>query len=97
MARNISDEIDFDKELQVFLFEGSKSDVWESLVSLPQVENAQNLYPNFSFIIVIVFTVIQVFHYCPALLFIEGYCSLTWRRTHKDGECKNKEILRAKE
>ena len=31
------------------------SDVWEYLVSLPQVENAQNLYPNFSFTIVQVF------------------------------------------
>ena len=51
MARNISDEIDLDKELEVFLLEGSKSDVWEYLVSLPQVENAQNLYPNFSFTI----------------------------------------------
>ena len=60
MARNISDEIDLDKELEVFLLEGSKSDVWEYLVSLPQVENAQNLYPNFSFTIVIVFTVVQV-------------------------------------
>ena len=27
MARNISDEIDLDKELEVFLLEGSKSDV----------------------------------------------------------------------
>ena len=76
MARNISDEIDLDKELEVFLLEGSKSDIWEYLVSLPQVENAQNLYPNFSFPIMIVFTVIQVsikycdhskFHYRPAL------------------------------
>ena len=55
MARNISDEIDLDKEL-----EGSKSDVWEHLFSLPQVENAQNLYSNFSFTIVIVFTVVEV-------------------------------------
>ena len=47
------------------------------LVSLPQVENAQNLYPNFSFTIMIVFTVVQVsikyrdsskFHYYPALI-----------------------------
>ena len=77
IARNISDEIDLDKELEVFLLEGSKSDVWEYLVSLPQVENAQNLYPNFSFTIVIVFTVVQVsikyrdslnFHYRPALI-----------------------------
>ena len=77
MARNISDEINLDKELQLFLLEGSKSDVWEYLVSLPQVENAQNLYPNFSFLIMIVFTVIQVsikyrdgskFHYRTALL-----------------------------
>ena len=60
MARNISDEIDLDKELEVFLLEGSKSGVWEYLVSLPQVENAQNLYPNFSFTLMIVFTVIQV-------------------------------------
>ena len=29
MARNISDVIDLDKELQVFMLEGSKSDVWE--------------------------------------------------------------------
>ena len=42
IARNISDEINFDKELEVFLLEGSKRDVWEYLVSLPQVENAQN-------------------------------------------------------
>ena len=77
MARNISDEINLDKELQVFLFEGSESDVWEYFVSLPQVENAQNLYPNFSFTIMIVFTVVHVsikyrdsskFHYHPALL-----------------------------
>ena len=46
MARNISDEINLDKGLEVFLLEGSKSDVWEYLVSLPQVENAQN--QNFS-------------------------------------------------
>ena len=60
MVRNISDEIDLDKELEVFLLEGSKSDVWEYLpvVSLPQVENAQNLCPSFT--IVIVFTVVQV-------------------------------------
>ena len=77
MARNISDEIDLDKELQVFLLDGSKSDAWEYLVSLPQMENAQNLYPNFSFTIIVVFTVVQVsikyrdsskFHYCPALI-----------------------------
>ena len=61
MVRNISDDIDLDKELQVFLLEGSKSDVWEYLVSLSQVKNAQNLYPNFSFTIVIVFTVVQVY------------------------------------
>ena len=48
MARNISDP---DKELEVFLLEGSKSYVWEYLVSLPQVENAQNLHQNFSFTI----------------------------------------------
>ena len=54
MARSISDEIDLDKELEVFLLEGSKSDVWEYLLSLPQVENAQNLYPNISFTIMIV-------------------------------------------
>ena len=41
-ARNISDEIDLYKELEGFLLEGSKSDVWEYLVSLPQVENTQN-------------------------------------------------------
>ena len=50
------------------------SDVWEYL---PQVENAQNLYPNFSFTIAIVFTVVQEsikhcdsskFHYHPALV-----------------------------
>ena len=60
MAR--SDEIDLDKELEVFLLEGSNSDVWEYLVSLPQVENAQNQYPNItcSFTIMIVFTVVQV-------------------------------------
>ena len=46
MARNISDVIDLDKELQVFLLEGSKSDVYGSSFS-PQIENAQNLYPNF--------------------------------------------------
>ena len=49
------------------------SDVWEYL---PQVENAQNLYPNFSVTIAIVFTVVQEsikhcdsskFHYHPAL------------------------------
>ena len=63
VVRNITDEIDFDKELQVFL--GSKSDVWEYLFSLPQMENAQYLYPNFSFGIVIVFTVVQVqVHVC---------------------------------
>ena len=60
MVRNISDEIDLDKELQAFLLEGSKSDVWVYLVSLPQVENAQNLYPNYSFTIMIVFTVVQI-------------------------------------
>ena len=54
MTRNISDEIDFDKELEVFLLEGSNTYVWEYLVSLLQVENAQNLYPNISFTIVIV-------------------------------------------
>ena len=79
MRRNISDEIDLDKELQIFLLEGSNSDVQEYLISLPRVENAQNLYPNFSFTIMIVFTVIQVFirqcdsskfHYCPALILI---------------------------
>ena len=59
MARNISDP---DKELEVFLLEGSKSDVWEYLVSLPQVENAQNLHKNFSFTIMthVVFIVVQV-------------------------------------
>ena len=65
MVRNISNEINLHKELEVFLLEGSKSDVWEYLVSLLQVENAQNLYP--SFIIVIVFTVIQVYiKYCDS-------------------------------
>ena len=29
IVRNISDEIDLDKELKVFLLEGFKSDVWE--------------------------------------------------------------------
>ena len=38
-------------ELEVFLLEGSKSDLWEYLVSLPQVENAQNQYQNISFTI----------------------------------------------
>ena len=59
MARNVSD---LTKSYMLFLFEGSKSDVWEYLhvVPLPQMENAQNLYPNFSFTIVIVFTGIQV-------------------------------------
>ena len=57
MVRTISNEIDLDKD---FLLEGSKSDVWEYLVSLAQVENAQNLYPNISFTIMIVFTVVQV-------------------------------------
>ena len=38
MARNISNEIDLDNELEVFLLEGSKSGVSEYLVSLPQVE-----------------------------------------------------------
>ena len=33
MGRNISAEIDLDKELQIFLLEGSKSDVWEYVVS----------------------------------------------------------------
>ena len=51
MARNIPDEIDLDKELEVFLLEGSKSVVREYLVSLPQMENTQNLYLNFSFTI----------------------------------------------
>ena len=60
MVRNIYDEIDLDKELEVFLLEGgSKSGIWECLVSLPQVVNAQNLYYNFSFTIVIVFTVVK--------------------------------------
>ena len=75
MVRNISNEINLHKELEVFLLEGSKSDVWEYLVSLLQVENAQNLYPSFT--IVIVFTVIQASikycdsykcHYHPALV-----------------------------
>ena len=61
MVRNISDEIDLDKELEVFLMEGFNSDVREYLVFLLQVENAQNLYPIFSFtIVIIVFTVVQV-------------------------------------
>ena len=77
MARNIFDEIDLDKELEVFLLEGSKNDVVMYLVFLPQVKNAQSLYPNVCFTIVIVFTVIQVsikyrdrsnFHYRPALI-----------------------------
>ena len=42
--RNISNEINLDKELQVFLLKGFKSDVWEDLVSLRQVEKARNLY-----------------------------------------------------
>ena len=59
MARNISDEIDLDKELVVFLLEGY-------LVSLPQVENAQNLYPlsfNYLLNIMIVkhFTIAQLY------------------------------------
>ena len=77
MARNIFDEIDLDKELEVFLLEGSKNDVVMYLVFLPQVKNAQNLFPNVCFTIVIVFTVIQVsikyrdrskLHYRPALI-----------------------------
>ena len=60
MARNIFDEIDFDKELEVFLLDGFKSDVWKYLVLLLQVKNAQNLFLNFCFTIMIVFTVIQV-------------------------------------
>ena len=69
MVRNISDEIDLDKELQLFLFESSESDVWEYMyfVSLPQVENAQNLYPNCSFTIMIAFTVVHVsIKYCDS-------------------------------
>ena len=58
MVRNISDEIDVDKVMEIFILEGSKSDVWEYLVCFPQVENAQNFYRSFT--IVIVFTVIQV-------------------------------------
>ena len=48
------------KSLKCFLLGGSKNGISEYLVSLPQVENAQNLYPNFTFTIVIVFTVVQV-------------------------------------
>ena len=33
--RNISGEIDLDKDLQVFLLEASKSGIWEYLVSIP--------------------------------------------------------------
>ena len=51
MVRNISHQIDFDKKLEVFLLEGSKSGAWEYLVSLRQVENVQNMYQNFSFTI----------------------------------------------
>ena len=46
MVRNISDEINLDKKLEVFLLEGSKNGVLEYIVSLPQVENAQNLYQS---------------------------------------------------
>ena len=60
MVRNMFDEIDFDKQLEVFLLEGFKSDVWKYVVFLLQVKNAQNLYLNFCFTIMIVFTVIQV-------------------------------------
>ena len=94
MVRNISDEIDLDKELKVFLLDGSKSDVWEYLASLPQVENAQNLYPNLSFTIMIVFTVVKVsikyrdtcsskFHYRPALNIQDSelICLIEWFRT----------------
>ena len=57
----IFDDIDLDKELEVFLLEGVKS---EELVSLPQAENAQNLYLNCSFTIVIVFTVVKYTYMC---------------------------------
>ena len=65
MVRNTSCEIDLDKVLQVFLLEGSESGVCEYLL---QTENTQNLYPNSSFSIVILFTVIQVYSikYCDS-------------------------------
>ena len=68
MARNISGEIDLEKELAIGL-EGSKSGVW----TLPQVENTHNLYQHFRFTIAIVLKyllnimIIKKFHYRPAL------------------------------
>ena len=41
MPRNISGEINLDKELEGFLLESYKCGLWECLVSLPQMENAQ--------------------------------------------------------
>ena len=54
MARNISDEIDLDKELKVFLLEGSKSDVSEYLVSLPSGKCSESV-SKFKF------------HYCDSI------------------------------
>ena len=67
MARNISDEINLDKVLEVFSVGSSESGVWGYFVSLPQVKNTQNLYPISSFTIMIVFTVIQLsIRYCDS-------------------------------
>ena len=49
-----------DKDLKDFLFEISKNGVWEYLVSLPQIENIQNLYPNFSYTVMIVFAIVDI-------------------------------------
>ena len=60
MVRNISGEINLDKKLEVFSLNGSTSGIWKYLVSLLKMENTQNMYPNFSSTIVIVFTIFQV-------------------------------------
>ena len=67
MAMNIFDEINLDKELEVFSVGGLKEWYMEVLGFLLQMENIQNLYLNFSFTIMIVFTIVQVsIRYCDS-------------------------------
>ena len=65
MVRNISGEINLDKKQKVFLLESSKSDVCFFFCQYIVDETyLEIVYPNFSFTIMIIFTVIQVTIMC---------------------------------
>ena len=63
------------------------SDVWEYLVSLPHEENAQNLYPNFSFTIVQIFLLnIKIYLSPKSNIYMHYYIYILHTGIHLTGE-----------